>query len=173
MYLSREVTPASWPAVLAASSPPAGVRARNISWAGGPGPKEVNRATEGGCPGSLAFGDPGNRETQPDHSQISDVPVKPPVRTELANGGVLSGLAANRPQWPLGTIILYPQECHPERSEGSAVAFENSKAALLPNWRRHMCNLDSGPCGIIVTGSIAHDCVLFIIPEPFYEFLSR
>src|ERR1035441_7519716 len=44
-------------------------------WAGGPDSKEVNRATEGGCPGSLAFGDPGDREPQPDHSRISDVPV--------------------------------------------------------------------------------------------------
>jgi hypothetical protein len=51
--------------------------------AGGPGPKEVNRATEGGCPGSLAFGDPGDREPQPDHSPISDVPVvSPPIRPQ-------------------------------------------------------------------------------------------
>jgi hypothetical protein len=49
--------------------------------AGGPGPMEVNRATEGGCPGSLAFGDPGDREPQPDHFQISAVPVEsPPTR---------------------------------------------------------------------------------------------
>src|ERR1019366_1086195 len=48
-------------------------------WAGSPGPKEVNRATEGGCPGSLAFGDPGDREPQPDHSRISDVPVVSPA----------------------------------------------------------------------------------------------
>ena len=29
---------------------------------GCPRSQEVNRATEGGCPGSLAFGDPGDRE---------------------------------------------------------------------------------------------------------------
>ena len=58
--------------------------------AGGPDPKEVNRATEGGCPGSLAFGDPGDREPQPDHSQISDVPVvSPAIRTEPRFSGAI------------------------------------------------------------------------------------
>ena len=34
-----------------------------------------------GCPGSLALGDPGDHEPQPDHSQTSDVPVVfPPNR---------------------------------------------------------------------------------------------
>ena len=33
--------------------------------AGGPGPKEVIRAIEGECLGSLAFGNPGARKSQP------------------------------------------------------------------------------------------------------------
>ena len=47
-----------------------------------------------------------------------------------------------RPQCLSGIITFYPQQCHPdvlchpERSEGSAVAFEIFKMALLPVWRQ-------------------------------------
>src|ERR1019366_8257162 len=51
--------------------------------AGGPDPKEVNRATEGGCPESPAFGDPGYRKPQPDNSRISDVTVLAPANRKL------------------------------------------------------------------------------------------
>jgi len=48
---------------------------------------------------------------------------------------VISGLATIRPRCPFDSIILYTQQCHPERSEGSAVAFESLKAALIPSRR--------------------------------------
>ena len=44
--------------------------ALGLGAAGGPGPREVNCATKGGCPGSLALGDPGDHESQPDVSRI-------------------------------------------------------------------------------------------------------
>src|ERR1019366_8603099 len=71
-------------------------------WAGSPGPKEVNRPTEAGCPGSLAFGDPGDREPQPDHSRISDVPVVSPARCPI-----LESLSDSR---------VGQRESHPQRS---------------------------------------------------------
>jgi len=36
--------------------------------------------------------------------------------------------------------LLYPQQCHPERSEGSAVAFEIFNVAILPSRRRYIRN---------------------------------
>jgi hypothetical protein len=48
----------------------------------------------------------------------------------------MCGLATIRPPCPFGAIILHPQQCHPERSEGSAAFFESFKVALLPAWRQ-------------------------------------
>jgi hypothetical protein len=53
----------------------------------------------------------------------------------------MSELATNRPERSSGTILFYPQHCHPERSEGSAVAFESFKAALLPDRRQYSRNI--------------------------------
>jgi hypothetical protein len=42
-----------------------------------------------------------------------------------------------QPQCPPGDITIpHPQQCHPERSEGSAVAVASFKVPKLPNWRQ-------------------------------------
>ena len=43
----------------------------------------MNRAIEGGWPGSLALGDPGDREPRPDHSRVTDVPAASPTTTPV------------------------------------------------------------------------------------------
>jgi hypothetical protein len=55
-------------------------------------------------------------------------------------------IADNPTTTPAGTILLYPQQCHPERSEGSAFVFESFKVALLPGWRQY---LNPASCGAI------------------------
>jgi len=55
----------------------------------------------------------------------------------------ISELATNRPQCLSAAIIPYPKQCHPERSEGSAVAFESLRVSLLLNWRQFGHNSDA------------------------------
>ena len=50
---------------------------------------------------------------------------------------VKSESATIHPRCPSVTFIPYPPECHPERSEGSAVAFERLKLVSLPDSRRY------------------------------------
>ena len=60
--------------------------------------------------------------------------------------------------------LLYPQQCHPERSEGSAVAFEIFNVAILPSRRRSARNAH----GKTHSRGVAHNLDMATLPASMY-----
>ena len=87
-------------------------------------------------------------------------------KSECKTQAETSELPTIRPQCPSGTIILCPQQCHPERSEGSAVAFGSSKVTLLPS-RRPSAHLGKEQISLLSRGGCDASLPVCSFPVPF------